>query len=58
MKKYFVEGVLIFLSVLASFFIESYRVKQLNIETKNALLMELSQVINEDLKQISKVMNI
>jgi hypothetical protein len=50
--------VLIFLSVLASFFIESYRVKQLNIETKNALLMELSQVINEDLKQISKVMNI
>ncbi len=58
MKKYFVEGALIFLSVLASFFIESYRIKQLNIETKNALLMELSQVINEDLKQINKVMNI
>lgn len=58
MKKYFVEGVLIFLSVLASFFIESYRAKQLNIKTKNALLMELSQVINEDLKQINKVINI
>ena len=58
MKKYFVEGALIFLSVLASFFIESYKIKQLNIETKNALLMELSQVINEDLKQINKVMNI
>ena len=58
MKKYFIESILIFLSVLASFFIESYRVKQLNIETKNALLMELGQVINEDLKQINKVMNI
>jgi hypothetical protein len=58
MKKYFIEGGLIFLSVLASFFIESYRVEQLKIETKNDLLMELSQVINEDLKQINKVMNI
>ena len=58
MKKYFIEGGLIFLSVLASFFIESYRVERLKIETKNDLLMELSQVINEDLKQINKVMNI
>ena len=46
MKRYFVEGGLIFFSVLASFFIESYRLKQSNIEIKNGLLVELSQIIN------------
>ncbi|MAD11621.1 MAG: hypothetical protein CMC04_02720 [Flavobacteriaceae bacterium] len=58
MKRYFVEGGLIFFSVLASFFIESYRLKQSNIEIKNGLLVELSQIINEDLKQINKVISI
>ena len=58
MKKYFIEGGLIFISVLASFFIESYRLNQSNIEIKNGLLVELSQIINEDLKQINKVLSI
>ena len=58
MKKYFIEGALIFISVLASFFIESYRLNQSNIEIKNGLLVELSQIINEDLKQINKVLSI
>tara|TARA_Y100000996_G_scaffold410687_1_gene393508 strand:+ start:745 stop:1443 length:699 start_codon:yes stop_codon:yes gene_type:complete len=58
MKKYFIEGALIFISVLGSFFIESYRLNQSNIEIKNGLLVELSQIINEDLKQINKVLSI
>ena len=58
MKRYIIEGGLIFFSVLASFFIESYRLKQSNIEIKNGLLVELSQIINEDLKQINKVISI
>ena len=58
MKRYIIEGGLIFCSVLASFFIESYRLKQSNIEIKNGLLVELSQIINEDLKQINKVISI
>tara|TARA_B110000444_G_scaffold247256_1_gene269698 strand:- start:223 stop:924 length:702 start_codon:yes stop_codon:yes gene_type:complete len=58
MKRYFIEGGLIFLSVLASFFIESFRLRQSNIQIKNGLLIELSEIINEDLKQISKVIDI
>jgi len=58
MKRYIIEGGFIFFSVLASFFIESYRLKQSNIEIKNGLLVELSQIINEDLKQINKVISI
>ncbi len=58
MKRYFIEGGLIFLSVLASFFIESFRLRQSNIQIKNGLLIELSEIINEDLKQISKVIGI
>ena len=58
MKKYFIEALLIFLSILGSFFIESYRIRQNNIENKNNLLLELIEVINEDLKQIEKIISI
>jgi len=54
MKKCFIEGVLVFLSVSGSFFIKLYRIKQSDIETKNNLLKELA-VVNEDLMQISNV---
>ena len=55
MRKYFIEALLIFLSILGSFFIESYRIKQNSIENKNNLLSELIEVINEDLKQIENI---
>ena len=55
MKKYFIEGVLIFFSVLSAFFLESYRVEQSKIELKDALMKELSFSIEEDLNQIIEV---
>ena len=55
MKKYFIEGVLIFFSVLSAFFLESYRVEQSKIELKDALMKELSFSIEEDLNQINEV---
>ena len=58
MKKYFIEALLIFLSILGSFFIESYRIKQNSIENKNNLLSELIEVINEDLKQIENIISL
>ena len=58
MRKYFIEALLIFLSILGSFFIESYRIKQVSIDNKNNLLAELIEVINEDLKQIEKIISI
>ena len=53
MKKYFIEGVLIFFSVLSAFFLESYRFEQSKIELKDALMKELSFSIEEDLNQIN-----
>ena len=58
MKKYFIEGILIFFSVLSAFFLESYRVKQSKIELKDALMRELSFSIEEDLNQINEVESI
>ena len=58
MKKYFIEGALIFLSVLSAFFLESYRVEQTKIELKDALMEELSFSIHEDLNQIEEVKSI
>ena len=55
MKKYFVEAFLIFISVLSSFSIDSYLEKVSKINLKNELLNELSFVINEDLKQLTRV---
>ena len=58
MKKYFIEGILIFFSVLSAFFLESYRVEQSKIELKDALMRELSFSIEEDLNQINEVESI
>ena len=58
MKKYFIEGVLIFFSVLSAFFLESYRVEKSKIELKDALMKELSFSIEEDLNQINEVVSI
>ena len=55
MKKYFVEAFLIFISVLSSFSIDSYLEKVSKINLKNEILNELSFVINEDLKQLTRV---
>ena len=58
MKKYFIEAFLIFISVLSSFSIDSYLEKVSKINLKNELLNELSFVIKEDLKQLTKVKEI
>ena len=58
MKKYFIEAFLIFISVLSSFSIDSYLEKVSKINLKNELLNELSFVIKEDLKQLTKVKDI
>jgi hypothetical protein len=55
MKKYFIEGLLIFLSVLSAFFLESYRLGISDIKLKNNLMLELSSSIKEDLRQINDV---
>ena len=55
MKKYFIEGLLIFLSVLSAFFLESYRLGRSDIKLKNNLMLELSSSIKEDLRQINDV---
>ena len=55
MKKHFIEGLLIFLSVLSAFFLESYRLGRSDIKLKNNLMLELSSSIKEDLRQINDV---
>ena len=55
MKKYFIEGLLILLSVLSAFFLESYRLGRSDIKLKNNLMLELSSSIKEDLRQINDV---
>ena len=55
MKKYFIEGLLIFFSVLSAFFLESYRLGRSDIKLKNNLMLELSSSIKEDLRQINDV---
>ena len=58
MKKYFIEGLLIFLSVLGAFALESYRLENSKVELKNNLLIELKNVIEQDFVQINKVLTI
>lgn len=55
MKKYLIESLLIFVSVLSAFVLESIRLEQSKIKLKNDLLIELKSVIKEDLIQIEKV---
>ena len=58
MKKYSIEALLIFISVLSSFSVDSYLEKASKINLKNELLNELSFNIKEDLKQLDKVKKI
>jgi hypothetical protein len=58
MKKYLIEGLLIFLSVLGAFALESYRLQNSKAELKNNLLIELKDVIKQDSIQINKVLTI
>tara|TARA_B100001093_G_C26230181_1_gene759873 strand:+ start:363 stop:515 length:153 start_codon:yes stop_codon:yes gene_type:complete len=49
MKKYFIEGLLIFLSVFGAFTLESYRESLSKVKLKNKLLNQLLVNIKEDL---------
>ena len=55
MKKYLIEGLLIFLSVLGAFGLESYRERLSEINLKNKLLNQLLTNIREDIDQLKNV---
>ena len=55
MKKYFIEGLLIFLSVFGAFALESYRESLSKVKLKNKLLNQLLVNIKEDLGQLDDV---
>ena len=55
MKKYLIEGLLIFLSVLGAFALESYRESLSKVKLKNKLLNQLLVNIKEDLGQLDDV---
>ena len=55
MKKYFIEGILIFLSVFSAFFMDSYRETLSDIDLKNKLLKQLIVTIEEDINQLQVV---
>ena len=58
MKKYFIEGLLIFLSVFGAFALESYRESLSKVKLKNKLLNQLLVNIKEDLGQLDDVQKI
>ena len=58
MKKYFIEGLLIFLSVFGAFAVESYRESLSKVKLKNKLLSQLLVNIKEDLGQLDDVQKI
>ena len=58
MKKYFIEGLLIFLSVFGAFALESYRESLSKVKLKNKLLSQLLVNIKEDLGQLDDVQKI
>ena len=58
MKKYFIEALLIFLSVFGAFALESYRESLSKVKLKNKLLSQLLVNIKEDLGQLDDVQKI
>ena len=58
MKKYFIEGLLIFLSVFGAFALESYRESLSKVKLKNKILSHLLVNIKEDLGQLDDVQKI
>ena len=58
MKKYFIEGLLIFLTVFGAFALESYRESLSKVKLKDKLLNQLLINIKEDLGQLDDVQKI
>lgn len=55
MKRYFIEGILIFFSVFSAFFMDSYRETLSDIDLKDKLLKQLIVTIEEDINQLQVV---
>ena len=58
MFKYAIEGTVIIVGILLSFYIEEVRTVSKNIEVKNELLEDLNRAVTNDLAQIDEVQNI
>ena len=58
MKKYLIEGLLIFLSVLGAFALESYRESLSKLKLKNKLLNQFLTNIREVIDQLKNVQKI
>ncbi|MDC0112033.1 MAG: DUF6090 family protein [Emcibacteraceae bacterium] len=58
MAKSVIEGMVIVCGILLSFFIGELNTEKNNIEIKKELIFDLSQSLNDDLKQISIIQNI
>ena len=58
MIKYAIEGTVIIVGILLSFYIEEVRTVSKNIEVKNELLEDLNRAVTNDLAQIDEVQNI
>ena len=53
-----IEGMVIVCGILLSFFIGELNTEKNNIEIKKELIFDLSQSLNDDLKQISIIQTI
>ena len=56
--KYFIEGIVIFASVLFSFYIGNLNDKQSNIKTKNMFVSDLIKSLNDDVEQIDNLLDV
>ena len=56
--KYFIEGIVIFASVLFSFYIGNLNDKQSNIKTKNMFVSDLIESLNDDVEQIDNLLDV
>ncbi|MDB2544049.1 DUF6090 family protein [Woeseiaceae bacterium] len=55
MKRYALEGSVIIIGILFSFYIEEMRIQNKNVEIKNELLLDLNRAIESDIIQINNV---
>ena len=58
LKKYLVEGVVIFSSVFLSFYLEEIRIENRNESNKNELVKDLANTLEQDIDQIKSLLKI
>ncbi len=58
LKKYLIEGVVIFSSVFLSFYLEEIRIENRNESNKNELVKDLANTLEQDIDQIKSLLKI